>query len=272
MPPIVFKQWLDARRYQLDVVERDLMKTGRVPPSLRGCEMAWDEIAGRFIASLGEKDGEEIAYHQTRIDEIIAQLRTEMNSVGYNAAGGYPELPGGPHKVPEGLLHELCPSPVGTTLLEVGTGGGICGEAQWRGRGIVHFTCIDIWPGWVPINPSIVVCAAQDALARFGPDSFDVVQCCEMIEHCEKSLGFKILEDFKKIARHFVVLTCPCGYTVQDPALAPNEPWAANPYQKHVSGWMPEDFLEAGYQVYFNGEHPETRSHAGAQLVAYWVR
>jgi hypothetical protein len=65
-----------------------------------------------------------------------------------------------------------------------------------------------------------------------------------------------------------VIVSCPNGFSFQDPAAAPHEPWAKNPYQKHVCGWTPEEFLEAGYSVFMNGGNPD-RNWAAGQIFAF---
>lgn len=159
------------------------------------------------------------------------------------------------------------------TLLDIGGGTGIVGEAGWKQLGVERFTVVDPWEDyangvWWRGRPDVelVTLRGVDAYAMFGGDSFDVVQCCEAIEHMPKEEGHQLLEDAKRMAR-MVLLTCPNGFTVQDPAISPQEAWSANPYQLHVCGWSAAEFWEHGYVVQGN-----PRLEPGCQLIAHWVR
>lgn len=182
---------------------------------------------------------------------------------------GWVELPGGTYIPAPDLVWRHAP-PGCKTLLDVGGGSGTVGESQWIKYGIETITVIDVWEGYRD-KPWVRRLDARFALKQFGEAAFDVVQCCDMIEHVPKEVGRQLLEDFKQLARRFVVFTTPTGYTEQDPEKHPEEAWSRNPHQKHVCGWLPDEFLAAGYDVYMNGRN-ERGTYAGAYTHAMFTR
>lgn len=155
-------------------------------------------------------------------------------------------------------------------LLDVGSGNAIVGLEHW---GIPHdqIWSLDIFQ---PANPwrNFKLGNALDAVSLFGEHSFDVVMACELIEHLDKEDGPKLLRRLEKVARRLVIGTTPNGFLEQDPAKTPHEPWAKNPYQKHLSGWTAPELVELGYCVIANAAVPKDRRDVfpvGASLI-FW--
>ncbi len=131
------------------------------------------------------------------------------------------------------------------TLLDVGCGNGITMGfinkrkkfvaagvdihqpylAQCKLRGIfTHLYCYDI------------------RALPFGPKSFDVVLCLQVLEHLEREEGLKLLQRMEQIARKQVILDVPVGELPQ---------WGFdnNPFQAHKSSWYPVDLKKMGYRI-----------------------
>jgi len=205
---------------------------------------------------------------------------TEAKGVSAPYDPEYRRLHGGAYVIAPVLIPAMTPNGI-YTLLDVGGGSGTVGASTWRERG-VKVQVIDAWEGYGFSPPDPITLRgpriefvplhlrAEDALHYFGVNAFDMVLACDVIEHVEKEVGRKLLVDFAQIAKRVVHLTTPCGYTVQDPKLTPEEPWANNPFQKHVCGWLPEEFIEAGYSIYMNGRN-ERGGYAGAYVHAYKI-
>lgn len=84
-----------------------------------------------------------------------------------------------------------------------------------------------------------------DALAiedEFGPDAFDAVLACDVLEHLTAEDGALLLERMERVAHERVVVLTPNGYLEQGPN------WG-NPWQSHRSGWTADDFRERDYDV-----------------------
>ena len=75
---------------------------------------------------------------------------------------------------------------------------------------------------------------------------FDVVVLSHLIEHFTKEDGFAVLDRVEALADCLVYIETPRGFREQ-PALDGNE------FQKHLSGWLPDDFRSRGYTVYGSG-------------------
>lgn len=77
----------------------------------------------------------------------------------------------------------------------------------------------------------------------FPDKSFDAVCALDLIEHVEKDVGLRLLADLERIAAKRVVIVTPKGFL-------PQAEFDGNAYQKHVSGWEPEEMEALGYTVY----------------------
>lgn len=153
------------------------------------------------------------------------------------------------------------------TLIDVGGGTGICGMPEWSKDGIVSFDVLDVFLTTEPPRGArFTLGDAREVVAIYGRRSFDVVLCTEVVEHLPKSDGLKLLQDLRSIARRCVVVTTPYGFMHHDPADCPGEPWAKNPYQKHLSGFLPEELEAIGYEGLLNGGNADG---TGGQIVAW---
>jgi SAM-dependent methyltransferase len=84
----------------------------------------------------------------------------------------------------------------------------------------------------------------------FEPASFDCVAAIDLIEHLDKAEGEALLEAMERIARRRVVVFTPNGFL-------PQEPYGDNEFQRHRSGWEPDEMRARGYRVVgINGWKP----------------
>jgi hypothetical protein len=169
------------------------------------------------------------------------------------------------HEHPEAIVARIA-EPYGPfdSLLDLGSGGGIVGLNNWN---IPHdqIHTLDIFPPATPWR-NFTQANALDAEKIFGPKSFDVVMAAEILEHLPKEDGPKLLLVCENVARKLVIITTPNGFLEQDPALVPNEPWAKNPYQKHLCGWWAHELEDLGYNVGLNGAPGDLDGH---QIIAW---
>lgn len=80
-------------------------------------------------------------------------------------------------------------------------------------------------------------------LARMGHRSVDLIVIIDVVEHLPKRAGFELLEKCELMTGKFIVVQTPNGFLEQGPEFG-------NPYQRHLSGWFPQDFRGLGYRVY----------------------
>jgi SAM-dependent methyltransferase len=88
-------------------------------------------------------------------------------------------------------------------------------------------------------------CVALDVLQierRFGPSAFDVLLCCDLLEHLDKADGEELLRQMEQVASRRVVVLTPNGFL-------PQEATWGNPYQVHRAGWTATELRARGYQV-----------------------
>lgn len=90
----------------------------------------------------------------------------------------------------------------------------------------------------------------EDVIKIVPPRSVDTVFLVDVIEHEEKEKGFHLLRGTEKIARQQIVLFTPLGFMPQEDADG-QDAWnlGGGAWQKHKSGWLPEDF-DDGWTIY----------------------
>lgn len=111
--------------------------------------------------------------------------------------------------------------------------------------------------------------------AKFPAKSFDAVILIDVLEHLTKKQGEVILKSAEKWARKKVVIYTPNGFfslkNIDD-----------NPYQSHLSGWVPRELKKRGYRVWgmegfrFLWGNKKSKSKSGKDVltvdVKYWPR
>lgn len=93
---------------------------------------------------------------------------------------------------------------------------------------------------------------AENLLSAFSDNSIDTIFLIDVLEHFEKNVGMGILKHCNRIARKQIVIFTPLGYLPQ--YVEPNETdaWGLNGsiYQEHLSGWIPEEFIENDWKFH----------------------
>lgn len=144
------------------------------------------------------------------------------------------------------------------TVLEVGVGfgkwGALCREyieinrgrmpAEWRSRidGIEAFEGYrnPLWSAYDNIH-------IGDAMTVIdGLGTYDVVLCCDVIEHFEKEDGRRLLEKMLHHGR-LVIITSPADESPQDAVYG-------NPHEEHKSWWTEADFASYPHRFARLGE------------------
>ena len=86
----------------------------------------------------------------------------------------------------------------------------------------------------------------EEGCAAFPHRSVDSAYMCDVIEHIDRDIAEKCLEQLMRIVKQQIILFTPLGYMAQDPdeANANTDPWGMGgmEWQKHRSGWTPDDF------------------------------
>ena len=96
--------------------------------------------------------------------------------------------------------------------------------------------------------------------ARSIQQPFDLVIAHHVIEHLEKTKGLQLLEDIERIAARQVIIGSPVGFSNNQTSVDRRQ----NEFERHLSGWLPEEFVERGYRV--------LRIYRGAFLVSKDMR
>lgn len=98
-------------------------------------------------------------------------------------------------------------------------------------------------------DKSVIVlrAGALEVLRTLGDNSVDSIFLLDVIEHLEKDIGLKVIEECERVAREQVVLFTPLGFMPQHVEIGQKDGWglSGNAVQTHLSGWEPEDFSSA---------------------------
>lgn len=83
----------------------------------------------------------------------------------------------------------------------------------------------------------------QEFLAQFPGKSVDTTLMIDVIEHIEKKVAKRVLDECERITRRQIVIFTPLGFMPQDHD-SEIDAWGFRgaKWQKHVSGWTPDDF------------------------------
>ncbi len=136
-------------------------------------------------------------------------------------------------------------------VLDVGSGEGrLWSRLAPDVRRRLQITGVDADPMWRDPEQrrlfveSIIQGSAPDVLSTIESESFDVVTAYDLIEHMDRSSGYRLLYEMERIARRRCLVFTPNGMVWQPPA--PN-----NPFNAHVSGWYPRDFVDFGWRTVY---------------------
>lgn len=152
-------------------------------------------------------------------------------------------------KAPEQYLREAIRDIEIRSVLDVGTGhSGVFDYWYWEGMNLEKKVCLDIKyirediPNWEKV-------IADARNLPFPDNSFDLVMCCEMIEHVPVEDHEKVLTELIRVAKKCVYVTS----SGQSAHLGPEQERCEklNPHQKYIM-IVSADLLEKfGFKILF---------------------
>jgi SAM-dependent methyltransferase len=90
---------------------------------------------------------------------------------------------------------------------------------------------------------SNLVCADILTFLHNCPDSsVDTVLASCVIEHMPKEVGFRLIDEMKRVCRVSAIVFTPNGYV-------PQPPGKDNPANEHISGWSTNDFIANQFEI-----------------------
>lgn len=75
----------------------------------------------------------------------------------------------------------------------------------------------------------------------FRNKSIDMAVSLEVLEHFEKCDGEELLDEFDRVSKRLVVMSCPINKWEQ-------KPHSGNPYQEHKHVWTIDELKDVGFQ------------------------
>lgn len=148
---------------------------------------------------------------------------------------------------PESILERLCLEVTPQSLIDIGCGSN--SPIQRFSKRIPHCVGMD---GFLPsieksqqlnIHHEYIHGELLTSLAKLSSKSYDIAIAMDVIEHFDKSDGWKLWNEMERIARKRVIIFTPNGFLAQGV-------YDQNPHQLHRSGWTTKEFIDRGYGVY----------------------
>jgi SAM-dependent methyltransferase len=119
---------------------------------------------------------------------------------------------------------------------------GAFGRAPWRLQIVGVEACPEVLGPWhESLYDRIEVGEATEVLKRLEDKSFDLVLAIDLVEHLPKQAGLTLCREAVRVGKSALFCT-PYLFRPQEAA-------EHNPRERHLSGWLPEDFeaLSARY-------------------------
>ena len=126
--------------------------------------------------------------------------------------------------------------------VDLGSGNGnVVQELKWNNEAKIKIS-IDKYPQkfsteWIFVDDFDIILNKN----------YDLFTAIDMIEHLPKEDGINLINKIDKYFNNKMFFT-PKGFLRQDETTHP-ELIAANPWQKHISGWDVTDFNNLGYET-----------------------
>ena len=97
----------------------------------------------------------------------------------------------------------------------------------------------------------IIKLGALEALSALQTRSIDSIFLIDVIEHLDKDVGLKVIEEIERVARQQAVIFTPLGFMPQHVESEEKDAWglSGGEMQEHKSGWLPNDF-GSGWQFH----------------------
>ena len=110
---------------------------------------------------------------------------------------------------------------------------------------------VDIWDKYLDKIkdrfPTVKI--RMDETDRFMDNSYDVVICLDVVEHLERDLALKIIDECKRICRRKAFIYTPSEFKDNMDAVPNTWDLGENPHQKHLCVLDLNDFNSRGYST-----------------------
>lgn len=159
-------------------------------------------------------------------------------------------------------------------VLDVGIGFGMYGAVvrEWVDLGVQPWKChlegVEVHeayrnPVWDLYNKVFIGTASQ--YLEHHAEPFNAVILGDVIEHLEKSAGRKLLVRLQQMVAlgGDLFVTTPAEFVEQGAV-------CNNPYERHVSHWIAEEFTSLGFRMLLTGRESQIAFHP--TLLAHWKR
>lgn len=152
-------------------------------------------------------------------------------------------------------LHYITQKVIGNdvkTILELGCGKGefmklLSNGKHWEIIGIEIFKPYIVEAARIGVYNRLINSDITKLPSYIKREKFDVVLCLQLIEHLDKSIAIKKIQEWEKMAVKKIIITTPVGFMKYDRVECDNK--QINEVDIHRSGWYPHEFRKRGYTV-----------------------
>lgn len=133
-------------------------------------------------------------------------------------------------------------------LIDLGCGKGDVEKYLWmklsKKRHYIYSVGLDIYLPYLKMSKGVLddVIMADIRFLPFRQHATNIILLLDVIEHLEKLEALKLLNSIEAIVKEYsiMLLITPYGFIPQDDI-------DNNPYQRHLSGWFPEELMLKGF-------------------------
>lgn len=127
------------------------------------------------------------------------------------------------------------------SLLDVG-----CGPKDYSNPFIGICDKIVTVDAWESVHPDVVLDLEKESLlSKFKENEFDYILLLDFIEHLDKEIGFKVIEDCKVICKQKMFMLTPMWWNDNIEPIHNESLWCyGNQFCAHKSLWTKEDFAD----------------------------
>jgi SAM-dependent methyltransferase len=131
-------------------------------------------------------------------------------------------------------------------ILDIACGFGEWGYSIRKAKdGFPYIVGVDIWR---PYLGRLRCLKIYDGLVRskiplipIREKSVDISLACEILEHLPKHAGYELLSELERITRKTIIVSFPLNLLQGEVG--------GNPFERHVSQWLPEELIFYGYET-----------------------
>lgn len=154
------------------------------------------------------------------------------------------------------------------SLLDIGCGDGTFTRGLIEKGGLFFdITGVELYKPYIKLakKSKVYVNILEADILKFKPSKkYSIILISHIIEHFKKEEGARVISEMEKFADDLIVVITPIGFF-------PQSEYDGNIHQRHLSKWIPQDFLSKGYTVRSFGFKPILGDKNMVKEIGWWA-